>query len=42
MQVQIQDRELVSELQRRAIVLDCPVGDLVTAMLSVCLVRDDI
>ena len=42
MQVQIQDQAIVTELQRRAIVLDCPVGDLVTAMLSVCLVRDDI
>lgn len=42
MDVQIQDQELVTELQRRAVILDCPVGDLVTAMLSVCLVRDDI
>lgn len=42
MEVQIRDRELVHELQRRAVVLDCPVGELVTAMLSVCLVRDDI
>lgn len=42
MQVQIQDQEIVRELSRRAVVLDCPVGELVTAMLSVCLVRDDI
>lgn len=42
MQVLIQDSAVVTELQRRAIVLDCPVGELVTAMLSVCLVRDDI
>lgn len=42
MQVLIQDSAIAQELQRRAIVLDCPVEHLVTAMLSVCLVRDDI
>ena len=42
MQVLIQDSAIARELQRRAVILDCPVGDLVTAMLSVCLVRDDI
>ena len=39
--VEIQDQELVWELRRQALVLERPVGELVTAMLSVCLVRED-
>lgn len=42
MHIIIQDQAIATELQRRAVVLDCPLENLVTAMLSVCLVRDDI
>ena len=42
MLVAIEDQALVHELRRQAVVLERPVGELVTAMLSVCLVRDDL
>ena len=42
MQVTIEDQQIVMELKRQAVMLDRPVGELVTAMLSVCLVRDEL
>jgi hypothetical protein len=42
MLVNVEDQEIVAELRRQALVLERPVDEVATAILSGCLLRDDV